>query len=183
MEIETKNLQIREFSLEDTQRVAELLNNINVTKWLLVFPNPFNISDAEKSINYMIMRAKECPRTGYNMAIELKSNGLLIGNVSLVKIDYNHKVGSVMYWLGEDYWNKGYGSEALKALLDFGFKELKLRRISAEVYPGNEGSSKLLEKFGFKKEGYFREAVVCKADNQIKDTIPYGLLSKEYIAS
>ena len=85
-----------------------------------------------------------------------------------------------MYWLGENYWNNGYALEALKKLLDFGLKELGIRRIIAEVYPGNESSAKLLEKCGFKKEGYFREAVVCAADEELKDTIPYALLSREY---
>jgi RimJ/RimL family protein N-acetyltransferase len=180
MEFETENLIIREFSGRDIDRLIYLLNNLNVTKWLLVYPYPLDLSDAEKSLNHMIMRSQENPRTGYNMAIELKSEGKLIGNVSLVKIDHNQKTASVMYWLGEDYWRRGYGSEALKELLEFGIKKLNLRKITAEVYPGNEGSAKLLEKFGFKREGYSRESVVCKADNQLKDTISYGLLSKEY---
>jgi RimJ/RimL family protein N-acetyltransferase len=182
MELETKRLKIREFKIEDNKRVSTLLNNLEVTRWLLVFPFPFTLSDADKTIEHMLKRAEENPRTSYNLAIELKDTKELIGNIGLVKIDLNQKTAMIMYWLGEEYWKRGYGSEALNKVLDFAFDILGLRKISAEVYPGNEGSSKLLEKFNFKEEGHLRKTAICLADNQIKDTIYYGLLKEEYIS-
>jgi len=181
MEFLTKRLKIREYKITDCKKIVPLLNNLKVTQWLLVYPNPFLIEDAEKTINHMIKRSEENPRTSYNLAITLNKNEELIGGIGLVKMDFNQKIGMVMYWLGEEYWRAGYGSEALRAILNFGFNELKLRKISAEVYPGNEGSVKLLEKFGFKKEGNLRQSSICKADGKIKDTFYYGLLREEYL--
>ncbi|MBU0959265.1 MAG: GNAT family N-acetyltransferase [Nanoarchaeota archaeon] len=180
MEIKSERIILREFNEEDKKIIVPLLNNLNVTKWLLVYPFPFDLSDAEKTINHMIKRSLENPRTSYNLAIELKKSKELIGGIGLVKIDLEQKTGGVMYWVGEKYWRNGYGSEALKIILDFAFNVLKLRRLYAEVYPGNDSSINLLEKFGFKKEGYLRKSVICKADGKIKDTLYYGLLKEDY---
>ncbi len=180
MEIKTDRLLLREFYITDISGISILLNNIDVSKWLLVFPCPFGFYDAENTVKHMIKRSKEKPRTSYNLAVELNEGKMLIGNIGLVRIDLSNKTGMVMYWLGRNFWGKGYGSEALGKVLKFAFNKLKLRRLSAEVYPGNLGSIKLLEKFGFKKEGVLRKSVVCKVDGKIKDTILYSLLDEEY---
>lgn len=75
------------------------------------------------------MQRKKKKREGYPFAIYLKSEKKVIGGISLDKVDKFQGKAGVGYWLNEKYWNKGYGSEALKAILDFAFKKLKLRRI------------------------------------------------------
>ena len=65
-------------------------------------------------------------------------------------------------------------------MIDFAFRTLKLNRLEAGVFAGNPSSGKLLEKFGFKEEGFKRKGARSKADGKIKDEVMYGLLRQEY---
>jgi [ribosomal protein S5]-alanine N-acetyltransferase len=119
-------------------------------------------------------------RNTYWFGIELKSEKRIIGGIDLHNFNNVQGKAEVGYWIGEKYWRKGYGSEALEALLEFGFKKLKLRRIEAEIFKGNPSSGKLLEKYNFKREGMKRKAVKSRANGKIYDAIIYGLLREEY---
>jgi len=180
MKLLTDRLILREVESQDAKDLVKLLNNINVTRWMLVFPHPYTKKDAKQYVSRAEESRKEKPRKSYSFSIELRNSKDLIGGINLSKIDFYQGTAITSYWLGQDYWRNGYGSEAFQVLLDFAFKKLKLRRISGSVYPGNPSSGKLLEKYGFKREGYSRESHFCKADGKIKDSISYGLLRSEY---
>ena len=68
--------------------------------------------------------------------------------------------------------------EALQALLDFGFGELDLNRIDADIDPRNSASARTLERLGFTKEGYLRERWIV--GDEVSDTAIYGLLRREW---
>jgi len=180
MKIETKRLILRPFEKKDTKEIQKILDNINITKWLLVFPHPFTKKDAIKSIDRYISGWKEKPISSYRFAIEGREDDVLIGGIMLSHVNLDQKIGMLSYWLGEEHQGRGYGSEALGEVLNLAFNKLKLRRLDAEVYPGNPSSGKLLEKFGAKKEGYKRKAHICKADGKVKDSIVYGLLKEDW---
>ena len=178
MKLETKRLILRPLKMSDAKDTIENINNLNVSRWLLVVPYPYTMKDARWWIRHTQEKWKKKKKEDYPFGIELKSEGRIIGGIGLHKADgYSADVG---YWLGEDYWKKGYGSEALEAVMNFAFRKLKLNRLEAGVFAGNPSSGRLLEKYGFKKEGYKRQARVCKSDGKIKDEIIYGLLKKEY---
>jgi len=65
-----------------------------------------------------------------------------------------HNIG---YDLKPEYWNRGYMSEALNEVLDFGFNKLEINRIEAEVMRGNKGSERVLSKLDFKKKGFLKK--------------------------
>ena len=71
--------------------------------------------------------------------------------------------------------------EALQALLDFGFGELDLNRIEADIDPRNSASARTLERLGFTKEGYLRERWIV--GEEVSDTALYGLLRREWRSS
>lgn len=181
--LKTQRLLLRPFKMEDIPSIIPNLSNIKVSKWLLVVPYPYKKKDAIWFINNNLKKQKEKPITSYAFGIELKEEKQIIGGIGIKIVDAPSKTASVGYWLGENYWRKGYGGEALIAILAFGFKKLKLRRIEACVFKGNPSSGKLLEKFGFKLEGLKRKAVICKADGKIKDEYIYGLLKEEYVGT
>jgi len=160
----------------DWKDSVEGLNNLDVTKWLLVVPNPYRKKDALWWINHCKKNARGKKPKSYEFAIELKSEGKVIGGISMSSIKYDQGKASTGYWINEKYHRQGYGSETLKAILDFAFNKLNLRRIEAGVFEGNPSSAKLLEKFGAKKEGVKRKNCICKAENEIM----YGLLREEY---
>lgn len=164
----------------DVNDLVEGCNNIEITKWLLVLPFPYKKKDASEWIKHCQKNYKKRKNENYEFAIELKSEKKLIGGIGLSKVNKEQGTATIGYWLNINYHKKGYGSEALKSVLDFAFKELKLRRIEAGVFTGNPSSGKLLEKFGAKKEGLKRKAKISKADEKIKDELVYGLLKEEY---
>ena len=180
MKLKTKRLVLRPIEEKDISSLIRNINNINVSKWLLVVPHPYRIKDAKWYIDNCKKKAREKPRKNYNFAIELIAEKSVIGGISINKVDRYQGTATIGYWLGQDYWRQGYGSEALESLLEFGFNKLKLRRLEAEVFAENPSSGKLLEKFGFQQEGYQRKAKRSKANGKIYDIIIYGLLRKDY---
>ena len=176
----TEKLILRPIRETDAKDIFENANNLKVSKWLLVVPYPYKLKDAKKWIKYNKEKWRKNKKDDYTFGIELKDEGKLIGAIGLHKINKEQGTAETGYWLGEKYWKHGYGSEALKAILDFAFKRLKLRRIEAGVFEGNPSSGKLLEKYGFKKEGFKREARKSKANGKTKGEYIYGLLRKEY---
>jgi RimJ/RimL family protein N-acetyltransferase len=180
MKLTTKRLILREINNKDAKSIQENINNLNVSRWLLVVPYPYTKKDAKWWINHCKEEYKKKKRERYNFGIELKSEKKIIVGIGLGKIDKSQGTAEVGYWLGEKYWKYGYGSEALNEILKFAFNKLKLRRIGANVFAGNPSSGKLLEKFGAKLEGIKRKASICKADKKIKDDLFYGLLKEEW---
>src|SRR5690606_35029269 len=83
-----------------------------------------------------------------------------IGITSLIHMDTKNRNAECIIDIGEkDYWGKGYGQEALSLLLDFGFLELNLHRISLRVFSFNQRAVNLYKRIGFIEEGISREAL------------------------
>jgi RimJ/RimL family protein N-acetyltransferase len=82
------------------------------------------------------------------------------------------------YALARAHWGGGYVSEALRALLNFGFTALDLNRIEADVDPRNGASARVLEKLGFQKEGFMPERWIVQGEPA--DTVYYGLLRRHW---
>mgnify|MGYP003433824743 FL=1 len=96
-----------------------------------------------------------------------------IGHWRLIKQHYRAEVG---YMLHPDHWNKGIMKEALLAVIEYGFKDMKLHSIEAHINPANLASAALLEKTGFTREAYFKEDFFFKGE--FTDTAVYSLLTK-----
>ncbi|MDO8467842.1 MAG: GNAT family protein [Nanoarchaeota archaeon] len=178
MKLETKRLILRPLRMSDAKDIVENGNNLNISRWLLVVPYPYTLKDARSWIKHNQEKWKKKKKEDYTFGIEIKEERRIIGGGGLHHV--NGHSAEIGYWIGEKYHNKGYGSEMLNALINFAFKRLKLSRLEAGVFAGNPSSGRLLEKYGFEKEGYKRQARVCKADGKVKDEILYGLLKKEY---
>lgn len=178
MKLITKRLVLRQITEKDIGDIVKNINNLNVSKWLLVVPYPYKRKDAIVWIEHQKKESEKKPRTSYQFGIELKSEKKIIGGCGIKKIDKAQGTCEVGYWLGQPCWKQGYGSEALEALINLAFKKLKLRRIEAHVHKGNPSSGKLLEKFGFKLEGMKRKAAISRANGKIYDSYIYGLLKE-----
>jgi RimJ/RimL family protein N-acetyltransferase len=117
-------------------------------------------------------------RDHLRLGIELASVEALIGTCSLFSISATCRRAEVGYGLSSSAWGKGYMNEALHALLDYGFGELNLNRVEADIDPRNEASAKTLERLGFVREGYLRERWIV--GDEVSDTALYGLLQREW---
>src|SRR5215208_2472899 len=101
-------------------------------------------------------------KTDYELGIESKKTGEIIGMISLNHIDNRHRSAEVGYSLGNKYWRRGITKEALTLILDFGFNNLELVRIYAKVLHPNLPSIRLLQRAGFRYEGRIRKSVFRK---------------------
>ncbi len=180
MILRTPRLILRPLKDSDARSVAENINNLNISRWLLVVPHPYSLKDARVWIKGNKEKWQRKPVEDYVFGMDLKSEHKIVGGIGIHNVDRYEGSGEVGYWLGERYWGQGYGSEALTAVVDFAFNRLKLRRLEAGVFDGNPSSGKLLEKLGFRLEGTKIKAKRCKATGEIHDEHIYGLLREEY---
>lgn len=111
----------------------------------------------------------------------LKTNNKLIGSIGLVDDPKreNECAKMIGYSIGKNYWFNGYMTESVKSVVDFGFKKLNLKLISAYCYPFNQRSKRVLEKCNFKYEGTLKLAEKIY-DGRILDNECYFILINDY---
>lgn len=114
----------------------------------------------------------------YSWGIERLETSGIIGTCSLAGHDVNNRRADIGFALGRPHWGQGFATEAVRLLLDYGFRQFHLHRIEADVDPRNERSIGLLERHGFQREGYLRERWIV--DGQLQDTVLLGLLRREW---
>ena len=111
-------------------------------------------------------------------AIARLDDDLLMGTTTLYNLDVSNGRAEIGYALGQAHWGKGYMNEALNTLLGYAFREMKLRRLEADVDPRNTASIRSLERLGFRQEGYLRER--WNVGGEIQDALFFGLLEREW---
>ena len=118
-------------------------------------------------------------RDTYYWGLYLKSSDELIGTIYLLTECDQAKVASVSYCLGYAYWGRGYMTEAVRAVLNFGFNRVGYHRIEAYHAKSNAQSARVLQKAGMKMEGTLRQR--CKTHNGYEDCTYYAVLQEEYM--
>lgn len=115
----------------------------------------------------------------YNFAIVLRENDKLIGNISFGDVDLIHRNAMLQIFIGdEENRGKGYGKEAIKLLLEYGFNNLNLNNIMLSVYSFNKSAIRVYESLGFKKFGIRHKSHYFKG--QFYDEIQMEILKDEY---
>jgi RimJ/RimL family protein N-acetyltransferase len=113
-----------------------------------------------------------------NWAVALPDSNLLIGKFVLFTFSEQNRRAEVGYILDRRHWGLGYMSEVMSCVLDYAFNVLKLHRLEADTDPDNVASLALLEKFGFSREGLFRQRWYI--NGQWLDSVMLGLLKQDY---
>jgi ribosomal-protein-alanine N-acetyltransferase len=128
-----------------------------LTPWEPVWPAD-DLSRA--SFRRRVRRYAEDQRTdqAYAFLIFRDADGALVGGLTLANIRRGvAQAGNIGYWVGERFKRQGYMTGAVQALIPFAFETLRLHRLEAACLPSNNASIGLLEKTGFRREGYARE--------------------------
>lgn len=172
--LESKRLIYREFEKSDALDLFLIKSDDNVMNYM-DSPKHHTTQDSEKIILEIQNSFKE--KTGINWAIIEKSTNELIGYFGFWRLINKHCRAEIGYALKFDCWGKGVMKETINRLVDFGFNDLKIHSIEANVNPNNEKSKQLLVKLGFKKEAYFRENYLF--DNKFIDSVIYSLLETD----
>ncbi len=152
--IKSKRFILRPYREGDERDIINYLNDKDVSKYMISVSYPYKIKDAKKWIKKCVKAHKRKKKTFVSFALEF--NGKVIGGIGFDPVIECHKA-EIGYALGKKYWNKGLITEALKLVTDFGFKEFKLKRVTAHVSTKNKASAKVLEKNGYKLEGTLRK--------------------------
>ncbi len=154
MEIILSNSKLRPWKIEDATVIAKHANNKKIADNMRDgFPFPYTIEDAQTWLNMAIKES-----THLLLAIEI--NGEAAGGIGILFKENVYRLSAeIGYWLGEEHWNKGIASEAIKKLSDSVFETTNVIRIYAEIFSPNVASMKTISKAGFNLEAINRKAV------------------------
>lgn len=151
--LHTDRLELVEIGQGHLGDIFKLFSDNKVTTFYNV-ATLTNEIEAQKFIDWFYSRFKE--KLGIRWGISLKGHKSVIGTIGFNNFSKQHRA-NIGFDLQSEFWNKGYLTEVLKAVVEFGYKKLEINRIEAEVMLGNIASEKVLAKIGFKKEGVLRE--------------------------
>ena len=134
----------------DASEVGQLFGALAVVRTLLDVPHPLETGWAERFI-HDYRRAFEAGES-IAFAVVLRAGGHLVGGI-LLKLNPRDDNGELAYLVGAPYWGRGYATEAAKEVVRYGFEELGLHRIHANLLGNNPASGKVLWKVGMSYEG------------------------------
>ena len=176
IEITTDRIKLRLIELSDLESIHQLLS-LPETDEYNVLGIPKDIKETESIIKPWIAENNLNEIRNYTFAIEDQLNKKFIGLFGLKLGTKKYKRGEVWYKIHVDFWNKGYATESLKAILSFGFETLKLHRMEAGCAVENIGSIKVLEKVGMVREGRKRQTLPLKTG--WSDNFEYSILETD----
>lgn len=166
--IHTKRLNLRRIKLSDKEIITKLANDPAIAATTMRMPYPCTIEYIEAWIKKDRQSVGE--DSGF-FVISLKESNEIIGVIGL-EVELENERAELGYWLGLDYWNKGYCTEAAEAMLEYGFNALHLNRIWTFYIEGNSASGRVLEKIGMQHEGTLKKHI--KKNGVFKDLEYYG---------
>lgn len=175
--LETPRLILRPFRESDLDTFLAYRNDPEVAKyqgWDIPYPR-------EKAYEFISLMGMSDPNghgEWYQVAVELKSSGELIGDVAFCTLVHDEKQALMGYSLASPYWRKGYAFEAIGRLLEYLFEERCLHRVVAECDVENVASWNLLEKLGFRREAHLVENILFKGS--YGSEYHYALLEREW---
>ena len=162
---------LREWRKDDAQVLVGIIRNKKVQDNLRDgIPYPYRKEDADIFIKEMIT-----PVSGQIYPFAITVDGELAGSIAVYRRDNIHfRTGELGYYLGERFWGKGVGTEAVKQICGYIFKYTDIIRIFAEPFAENKASCRVLEKAGFQMEGILR----CNAvkNGKVMDMKLYALI-------
>ena len=147
-----KKCYLAPIDVNDAEKYAEWLNDMDVLVNLQLYNGMIN---QENEKDFLRDLAK-----GHNYSIVDLEKNELIGNCGFLDVDHVNRTAETGIFIGnKNYWGKGYGTEALSLLIDYGFKALNFHNIMLKVYDYNERAKRTYQKIGFRQIGTRREAL------------------------
>jgi len=176
LKIEGLLVRLRPLKTSDAEDIYKNVKDKIVSQYLSQVPYPYPKHLALKYIK----TTQRNRRLSRSLTLGIVPCGInrVVGLISLMNINKQNQEAFLGYWLGYKYWNQGYMSEAVNLMLNFGFVNLKLHRVSANTFEENKISQRILKRAGFKIEG---KAInkICRF-NKWHSEIQFGLLDSDY---
>jgi [ribosomal protein S5]-alanine N-acetyltransferase len=175
--LQTKRLHIRELQPTDLENI-HVLHSLPETDEFNTLGIPETLQVTEEILTNWLSEKQQVSRSRYVFGIELNDCDQFIGLIAMNLAKPKFRKAEIWFKIHKDYWNKGYTTEALIKLLEFGFSRLNLHRIEAGCAVENIASARVIEKAGMLREG------MCRKDLPIrgswKDSYSYAILEEEF---
>lgn len=179
MRIATERLILREFTTDDWPDVLAYQRDPRYLRYYAWTDRSEN--EVRDFVQMFLDEQQQKPRLRFQLAITLPDDNALIGNCGIRRKPNNDSEADIGYELSPEHWGNGYATEAVQALVDLGFGEWGLHRVSSWCIADNEASVRVLERLGLKLEGRLRENEEFKGRRW--DTLLYGMLAEEWRAN
>jgi RimJ/RimL family protein N-acetyltransferase len=167
-----KRIYLSPINIEDVETYTEWLNDLDVT---ISLGNPgflYGLEKEKEALEGMI-------KGGNDFAIITNDDDRLIGNCGLFSVNERHRKAELGIMIGDkNYWDQGYGREAIELVLNYGFNILNLNNIMLNVYSFNKRAIKCYENIGFKEIGRRRETYIL--GKRKYDEILMDILADEF---
>jgi len=176
MELTTERLILREVKQSDWPDVLAYQSDplyLRYYDWTDRTPEA-----VQDFVQMFLAQQQEQPRIKFQLAVVLKSGQQLIGNCGIRMKSADALEGDIGYELSPKHWGHGYATEAARAIVAFGFSQLRLHRIWSWCIAENVGSAHVLQKLGMQPEGRLRENEYFKG--RWWDTLLFGILDYEW---
>lgn len=173
----TERLVLRGLEDRDAPAVRQIFGDPEVVRYWSAPP----LSDDAAALE-LVREIRELfrQRLLFQWGVALRDGDRLVGTVTLWHWDVAHRRAELGFALGREFWGKGMMFEALERLLALAIGELGMHRLEADTDPRNQRSLALLERLGFRREGYLRERF--HVAGEIQDSVVLGLLGSEWTA-
>lgn len=171
----TERLVLRELTPDDTNDLFEFRSDFEVQKY-----NSEPMRDpAEAAELIELLRTEYVAQQAIRWGVTLIGEGKVRGLFGFNSWERFHHRADIGYDMSRSYWGRGIATEALNALLEFGFTRMELNRVEAVTIADNHESVRLLGRFAFVREG-LRRSYSLEEDGTYHDGAIYGLLREDY---
>ena len=174
----TKRLELSAIVPADAENYFALCSNADVMRTFGLKPHG-SIEETRGLISFLEKELVEKRMIRWAVR-ERGGNGALIGDVGYWRYVPSRRRAEIGAKLAAEFWNKGYMTEAMAAVMDFGFTRMSLNGIEGNADPENGGSLKMLAKLGFEREGFVKEHTYCPYRERYYDTILYSLRASQW---
>ena len=174
-ELETEDLILRKPRMRDAKDIFRYASDPEVARYVLWEPHR-SVSETASFVRDLRVRI----RAGYpsSWVVTLRETGLVIGTIGFVWYSTDNNAAELGYSFSREYWNHGYATQALRAVIDCLFSSLPLNRLEAQHDVRNPASGRVMQKCGLTQEGILRGRIMNKGE--YIDTALYSVLRSDW---
>ena len=169
----TARLVLRPLELADAPAIERLAGDREIARGTLTIPHPYPPGAA---VGWIAQHASQYARGEQATFAVTDGGGVLVGVVGL-RLEPAYRRAELGYWIGVPYWGRGYATEAVAAVIRFGFDTLGLNRIHARHFTRNPASGRVMQKAGLTFEGIERQHIL--KDGEFLDLSCYAILRSD----
>ncbi|MGF1710313.1 GNAT family N-acetyltransferase [Vibrio kagoshimensis] len=171
--ISSNRVTLKIIEASDAREFSELVRqSSSLFKWIDWCTPDYSETEAEKFILATRLNWVKADAFGFGVFDNISGN--ILGMVAINELYHTFNMASLGYWIGDKYQNKGIATEALQALINFCFEQLKLTRIEIVCDPDNLPSQRLIERCGAEKEAIARNRFVF--NGKPKDGVVFSII-------